>query len=227
MTEEQIDLWGDAMMLKISVITGWALPTDKLQTILVDQFKKKMTESYANCNPEEVEYAFRNYCCLVKDWGKQVNLSLVDEVMQSYLAKRREISLAENEKTLPPMIENKEDVSDKAMRDWFAEIVRRVKVGEITFEYMPPTLYDYLDKCGEIIASKEEKWQYLQKSVACRAGQLQKEWEKDGSADNYQALQNFRMMREKGCFVGDEVVRLKGLAKKLLFFDLVLKNYLC
>ncbi len=39
---------------------------------LVEQFELKLTESYANTNVSEFEYAFRNKTGDVKDWGKAI-----------------------------------------------------------------------------------------------------------------------------------------------------------
>lgn len=129
---------------------------------------------------------------------------------------------------LPPMIEQKEDISDTAKAEWLAEVVQRVKSGKITLEtieFMPPMLFEYLEKRGEIIVPIEENHEYLQKAVAYRAGELQKLAEKRSSIDVYRELQEFRSMREQGYFTGNEIERIKGLAKKLLFFDHVLNNY--
>jgi hypothetical protein len=224
MNDEQIDLWGDAMLLKIAVITGWTLPTDALQNILVDQFKKKMLESYADCNPEEIEYAFRNYGCQMKDWGKQLNLALIDEVIQPYLRKRREQSVVE-EHAAPPLLlsSKKEAMSDFSMLRWLAQEIRFIKTGK-PFELVPPALYDYLDKRGKIKVTNAEKYGYLQKAAAWRLGQLQKEVERKGSVDNLRALENFKSMKEKDNFSLEEFEQLKTIAKKLLFFDLVQNN---
>lgn len=129
----------------------------------------------------------------------------------------------------PPivMIEHKEDLSDMAMREWLEEVVGRVKTGKITLEtveFMPPQLYDYLSNIGEISASNAEKREYLQKAVAWRAAWLQEEADKKNSIDTLRALQEFRDMRNQGYFMGDEIDRLKTLAKKLLFFDFIQKN---
>lgn len=225
MTDEQLDLWGDAMLLKIAVITGWMLPTEKLQNILVDQFKKKLMESYADTTTEEIEYAFRNYGCQMKDWGKQLNLALIDEVMQPYLQKRRQQSFVEEQAAPTLLLESKkEDMSEEAMQEWLEREVQFIKTGK-PFELVPLELYDFLDKRGEIIATNDEKYEYLGKAVAWRAGWLMKEVEMKNTPDNRLALERFKAMRERGYFVGEEIVRLKTLAKKLLFYDVVLKKY--
>lgn len=214
-----------ALLIKISVITGWVLPTEEMLTTLVDQFRKKLAETYSNCNSEEIEYAFRNFSYHVKDWGKQVNLNMIDEVVQPYLLRRREQSVVE-EQAAPPLLlsSKKENLSNFGMLRWLAQEIRFIKTGK-PFELIPMELYEYLDKRGLITASKEEKFEYLRKAATWRVGYLQKEVEGKSSLDNLRTLERFRDMREKDNFTKEEYERLKAIAKKLLFFDLVQKNY--
>jgi len=80
-----------ALILKITVITGWNVPHSEMMTILVDQFLKLILERYAWINVVEVEYAFRNHGTKIKDWGKEMNLSLITEVLDSYIDSTSEI----------------------------------------------------------------------------------------------------------------------------------------
>ncbi len=101
MDDSEINLWAKSLLLKIHVITGWTIPENELLIILVDQFKKKLSESYHDMNPEEIEYAFRQYGTAVKDWGKAMNLSLMDQVLPQYLAERKRISHEIEERAKP------------------------------------------------------------------------------------------------------------------------------
>ncbi len=59
MNEEEVSKWGKTLLLKIYVITGWTIPSDEvLLIILIDQFQKKLVESYINLNTDEVEFLF-------------------------------------------------------------------------------------------------------------------------------------------------------------------------
>lgn len=219
-----LNTWAQALLIKINAITGWIVPEDTLE-ILVDQFRKKLSESYKNCNPDEVEYAFRNYGTAVKDWGKQMNLSLIDEVMIPYLNRRYELSYLEERQVKPILeIENKEDMSKEAMQDWFNVTAEKIKSGEMKLEFVPPMLYEFLDDNGNISATKEEKYEYLQKAVEYRLGKLREEVELVDSPNNRWRLSSFVKMREDGKFEGDEVTKLKTLAKKMILFDMVLKK---
>lgn len=89
-----------SLLLKIHVITGWTLPTSDILNILIDQFYKKMCEEYSELNLDEIEYAFRKKGTTLEDWGKEINLNLIDKVFISYLAARYEVSVKE-ERLLP------------------------------------------------------------------------------------------------------------------------------
>ena len=83
------------ILIKIHVITGWHFPQEpEFQKILKDQFIKKLLESYPLVNASEIEFAFRNNTS-VKDWGKNMNLSLIDEVLLPYLTQRSDASKLE------------------------------------------------------------------------------------------------------------------------------------
>lgn len=82
------------LLLKINIITGWPIPKDEARLVLIDQFSKKLVESYPLCNEDEVEYAFRQNSS-IKDWGRDMSLSLIDQVMIPYMNKRFELSFLE------------------------------------------------------------------------------------------------------------------------------------
>ena len=66
--------------------------------ILIDQFTKKILESYSNLNVDEIEFIFRNKPIEIKEWGKAMNISLMDEVIIPYMEKRFELSKVEEQK---------------------------------------------------------------------------------------------------------------------------------
>lgn len=220
----ELHSWTKALLLKINVITGWVIPEDTLE-ILVDQFRKKLTESYPNCNPGEVEYAFRNYGTGVKDWGKQMNLSLIDEVMIPYLNRRLELSRIEEQKAPPIMqIENKEDMSRDAMIDWFNNVSKQIKAGEITVDFVPLMLYEFMDDNGNITATNEQKYEYVARATDYRLGQLQDDVLKSDNHNNRWRLSTFMGMKNRGYFEGEELDKVKALAKKMLLYDTIINQ---
>lgn len=107
MTPQERDAATKEILMRIHVITGWQMPANELILILIEEFNKKIIESYPNTNAEEITYAFRNKSGDIKEWGKSLNISLIDEVMLPYLEKRFEISrIEENIK----QIEHKPDL---------------------------------------------------------------------------------------------------------------------
>jgi len=95
MNESELINAANLALIKIHVITGWNFPQEKeYQNILKEQFRKKIMESYPLVNVVEIEFAFRNNTT-VKDWGKNMNICLIDEVMQPYLSERAEASKLE------------------------------------------------------------------------------------------------------------------------------------
>jgi hypothetical protein len=220
---EDVEVWADALLLKINSITGWVLPEDTGLTVISDQFKKKLTESYSNCNPDEIEYAFRNYGTSIKDWGKQMNLSLIDEVMIPYLSKRAELSRLEEQKVKPiDQIENKEDMSHASMTDWFNDVAKKIKAGEMLLEFVPPMLYEFMDDNGNINKTAKEKHEYLARAVEYRYDKLIEAVQKEDNATNRYALTSFSKMRDQMCFEGDEITKLKTLAKQIILFEAVI-----
>lgn len=93
MTEDEVSMWGKGLLAKIHVITGWTIPnSEELLNILTDQFQKTLIEKYGMLNPDEIEYAFRQHGTSIQDWGKALNLSLIDAVLAPYAHKRFDIS---------------------------------------------------------------------------------------------------------------------------------------
>ncbi len=160
MNEAEISLWSKSLLLKIHVITGWVIPASDLLTILVDQFQKKLVESYANMNPEEIEYAFRNNGTTVKDWGKAMNLALLDEVLIPYLAERKRLSheLEERNAEPPKQVVNTEAELMDYWRMWTEEYYQRIRSGQV--EKVPEYARDILVIDG-LIGNRMEADQFL------------------------------------------------------------------
>jgi hypothetical protein len=221
MKAQDLEIWVDALLLKIHAITGWTIPEKKILTVLVDQFRKKILESYPNCNPDEIEYAFRQTGTTVKDWGKSMNLSLIDEVMIPYLEKRFAISRIEEQKKTK-MIENKFDMSDQ---DLWNQTAILVKKGGYPFQLIPSSLYEWKDKNGQIKASAPEKKEYLDRAILFRHGHIKNEFEKN--ANNLEKRQNlidFEIMLSSKLYSQSEHNLIKDLAKKMMIFDMMKKE---
>jgi hypothetical protein len=147
-------LLAKALMLKIHIITGWTIPSEENQAILIDQFQKKMVESYPNVNADEMEYAFRNNP--VKDWGKNMNLNLIDEVMTPYLQTRKELSKIEERQAAPLELPAPE-ISDED----FIESIKNLYKKTNDWRIIPVLAYDILNRENKIKLTKEDKFSIL------------------------------------------------------------------
>lgn len=135
----EIKIWSEALLLKIHVITGWVIPTGNLLNILVDQFEKKLMEDYGSLNHYEIEYAFRSKGTLIPDWGKQMNLQLLDQVLIPYMDDRYKNSLAEERQSAPPQQQiYSDDDNDNLHRQDVEMYYQRCRNGQV-----PHNIPDY------------------------------------------------------------------------------------
>jgi len=157
MSPAEMEMAANTLLLKVHVITGWTIPADEIMLLFIDQFKKKAIESYSLVNPDEIEFAFRKYGVGVKDWGKSMNLSLIDEVMQPYLELRSEISRFEESKTNSmPIALPESKMTDDQMFEWIKEVGQKYQSGQYSYRMIPVFMYDFLNEKGLIKANKKE-----------------------------------------------------------------------
>lgn len=159
MNQEQRNMASFQLLLKIHTVRGWAIPANELMDILVTEFEKKLSESYANVTEEEVMYAFRNVELDIKDWGKSINLSIIDEVMSVYLAQRFELSKMEESRNKPMQLDEKKDLSEEEWNEWIEDAKK------YSFEILPTVMYDYLVKNGTITLSVAQKHSLMDKAI--------------------------------------------------------------
>lgn len=154
MAQKELQMACKRLLLKINFITGWPLYDDpEDQAILEEQFTLKLKESYPYVNCDEIEFAFRNNTS-VKDWGKNINLAMIDEVMIPYLEKRAEASKVEEQvkmKNLPqpePEEVTEEDILEIAQG-----------CSSYNWKLIPKRAYSILSKQGKLNLTEEEKTQ--------------------------------------------------------------------
>lgn len=138
MNPAELSAWPKALLLKIHVITGWVIPSTDLLNILVDQFGKKLQEDYSDLNTDEIEYAFRKSGTTIQDWGKGMNLNLLDQVLIPYMDKRLQASAAEEKiKAKPEQKIFSEDEINNMRRAELEQAYQAMRNGKI------PIIYDY------------------------------------------------------------------------------------
>ncbi len=218
MSPEERKLCSHSVILKISAITGWTIPaTDQVLDILIDQFEKKLNESYRNVNEPEVEYAFRNRGIDVKDWGKALNLTMIDEVLIPYLETRFELSRAEeslsHKKQL--VIDENKELSDTEMAEWLMDWK---SMDELNIDLIPIMFYEFLDSKKIINLTNAQKWEYTSKGVTYVKAKLQDEIGNCKTNDAYLAYNKFQNQESIG-FDKEFAGRIKNRAKRLIVYD--------
>lgn len=202
------------LLLKIHAIKGWTIPVSELMDILIDQFQHKLEESYQNVTIAEIEYAFRNSTD-VKDWGKALNLSLIDEVMQPYLETRFDLSQQEEKLKKPVMIEAPTKMSKEEKAEWIMEWKQNQN---INFELIPLIFYDFMEEDNLLRLSKEQKWAYIEKATTNVKAQLQIDIGNCKTTDALRAYGDFERMEKDG-FTGELKGRILNRAKRLIIYD--------
>ncbi len=162
--------WGKSLLLKIHVITGWVIPESELMNILSDQFQKKLSESYADMNVEEIELSFRKGGTTVKDWGKAMNLALIDEVLIPYLEERKRLSHEVEEKGVPVVQKVYTDQElDNLHREDVENFYQRLRSG-IVPEGIPTYFKDILEKDG--LLKEETLVDFFTRKINSGAGNI-------------------------------------------------------
>lgn len=205
MSENERFSMAEILLLKISTITGWTLPISELMNILTDQFQKILLEKYENTNPQEFEYAFRNKGIEIKDWGKAMNLSLIDDVMQPYLEHRFELSRQEESMINKPLaIDQKQELSNEEWEEWIEDIKK------YSIELIPISCYDYLLRTGKINPTSKEKHQYLQSAMPIYSLSIQ---------ENLRDWNDFITQKTTGVISGKHLDSLITISKRLIVSD--------
>lgn len=196
-------------LMTISVITGWTIPNPgPMLDILAEQFEKKMAEAYENMNLEEVEYAFRNKGLDIKDWGKALNLSLIDEVLKPYLHNRADLSMQEekmkNQLTKEEIEKTPSQMDDKEWEEWLEDI-SKYEINKI-----PCDSYEYLVRKEKISLSPKDKHDYMGRAIKHIASTI--------DSTSLEGIEFFKM-KTKGEFSAAVTGSLITIAKRLVVFD--------
>lgn len=208
-------------MVKIGLRSqNW--PSDLEKSVLIDHIIK----NYGGHTIEEIKLAFdmaitgrldvevncyENFSCLY-----------FSNIMAAYREwAKEEYKHVEASKPIP-QIENKEDMSHASMTDWFNDVAKKIRAGEMLLEFVPPMLYEFMDDNGNINKTAKEKHEYLARAVEYRYGKLLEAVQKEDNATNRYTLNSFSKMRDEMCFVGDEITKVKTLAKQIILFESVI-----
>jgi hypothetical protein len=186
-------------------------------------------ECYSEYSPEEFERAFR-YALAEKfeaetncygDFNGRFIANILNAYRKWMKAEAKE-QIKNQPMQQPPQSEMKEDLSDKAMQDWWRQLKQQV-CGDKNYDvfFIPPMIYDWLDKKNMIRVTNNIRWMYFRRGVDLRRMILFKNSEEHGSAENVNRFKEFCAKQAVGKIPGEEVENVKILAKKILLLDLI------
>jgi len=207
-------------MVKIGLRSqNW--PSEEEKTVLINHIIK----GYNGHTISEIKLAFdmaiegkldvevncyENFSCLY-----------FSNIMSSY----RQWAKQEYEQLLqePPAIEYKEDISDRAMAEWFRDKVKDFERDpEKDVRFAPISLYTWLDEKGLIKKTAKHKHGYLTRAVYYRQEVLMTAVRNDETDHNKWVLKKFNEMKDEGCFTGGEITTLKNIAKQIILKEILL-----
>jgi hypothetical protein len=205
---EELHNYTMALLFRIHTITGWKLPDDEFfLNTLVSEFEKFLQERYPDLNPDEITYSFRNYGTTVKDWGKSMNLSLIDEPIQKYLSVRRCLSDMEERKEVPAIETEKPQFEP----DEFLQSVKGVFLLTKNVGLISVRAYEILEQRKEIELSNEEKAE-IRKKVEARLNTIMHEGPEEDAKE-------LKMLNKR-----DYEIRVRNECKKQVVADYFLKQ---
>jgi len=109
-----------------------------------------------------------------------------------------------------------------AMISWFNALVKKIKSGELLVDRVPLMLYEFMDDNGNISATIEEKYVYVERAANYRLEQLQRDNEKFDSHNSRWRLSTFAGMMNRGYLEGPEADNVRALAKQMLLYDTII-----
>ena len=118
------------------------------------------------------------------------------------------------------MIDFDKHITNQEMEEWVNEWKAKINTIENPM-IIPPPFYEWLEKKGLLLLTKEQKIDYItNQAVTLRQYLLMVLVKSEGKhGQSLKELNEFNRMRNQGYFTGIEVERLKGLAKKIAVFD--------
>lgn len=207
MNDTEIDLAATKLIITVSVITGWTPPPGEFCIALEAQLVKKIRESYQFLNMEEVEYAFRQKALNMKDWGKVINISMLDDVLARYLDERFDLSHQEERVRMHPKIEEKKELSEEEREEWLQEISCEKNIHKIQ-----SIGYDLLVKSKKINLSSKEKNNLMLRAVDFVGNTIYADINTREGAE-------FHKMKKEGEFSATVTATLITFAKRIAVFD--------
>lgn len=159
----------EALVVKISVITGWIIPASPYKEVFLNAFEQQIEKEYPHLNLQEMELAFMKYGTRLPDYGKEMNLSLFTAVLDSYRADRKEAERnanleAENRLKIDPMTDDQMINEARGEIEFYYQQRKRGNDRPLTFPFWAEVLV--LDKFIGATDQMESFFNYcLQKNI--------------------------------------------------------------
>lgn len=224
LNDEEIDTACRGLVVKICVITGWPLPQATMLEILIQQFGLLLREKYPNVNPDEIEYAIRNYPR--PNYGKSLNLGDIADSLDDYLSVRVQVSTVEESAVKSLKIENRPIETDEEKKQY---VEKCFETGYETAYLVPEFLFDDAVNLGIISVTKEDKISLFERAKIMEEKRLKNILDfKDQFSDSeyHNAASEITYIRTIDHTKKDNPLftRIAALAKKISVLDCILKN---
>lgn len=146
-----VDLTREVMgvLVRINAITGWKLPDNEdVLSALVKEMTIYLTDTRGDLTSDEIAYSVRNYGLTVKDWGKNLNISLIDQCVCEYKEKRYEASIEEERAAIDQKQAKIESLpsGNTDWSDYWGTLLKKAENGQIRNEFISTVFYDWLIK---------------------------------------------------------------------------------
>lgn len=136
-----------SLLLRVNASTGWKFPDSKeMVNALVHEFSMYIDEQCSDLKPDEIAYAVRTHGVTIKEWGKNLNIALIDQCIALYRSKRYEASQEEERAAIEQEVP-KIELTDSVMSDWssfWEKLLQSAKNGVIRNEFISTYFYDWL-----------------------------------------------------------------------------------
>ena len=110
-------------------------------------------------NPEEIAFAVRTKGLTVIDWGKSINLALINQCVEEYRSDRAALSEVERMASQTQGVAEKERIP-AGPTDWsgqWSDAVEWAKNGQIYNAIIPAALYDWMDRMKMVVVEQAQQ----------------------------------------------------------------------
>ncbi len=167
LTKAALRLHVQTTLFRINAITGWKIDTNPTyQNILEEEFEKYLIENHSDLNFQEIPYAVRNYGLEIKDWGKSMNVSLLNQPIALYRGRR--IELSDLESRLKDQVKENNKPAELPMEaDWsmvWSDILISAQENRVAKKIIPVPVYDWLVRKAKLKLTAAERTEYYERA---------------------------------------------------------------